>query len=75
MPIFAILIGIVVGLGSVVFRGVVAFFQRSRFAYVASYEKLKYEFHLSSFVEITPLFNIEPGADVVCLVKINTDEL
>jgi hypothetical protein len=26
MPIFAILIGIVVGLGSVVFRGVVAFF-------------------------------------------------
>lgn len=46
-----------------------------RFAYVASYEKLKYEFHLSNSVEITPRFNIAPGADVVCLVKTNTDEL
>lgn len=46
-----------------------------RFAYVASYEKLKYQFHLSNSVEITPRFNIAPGADVVCLVKTNTDEL
>ncbi|AUH74214.1 SOS response-associated peptidase [Legionella sainthelensi] len=46
-----------------------------RFAYVASYEKLKYQFHLSNSVEITPRFNIAPGADVICLVKTDTNEL
>ncbi|MFJ1269966.1 SOS response-associated peptidase [Legionella lytica] len=46
-----------------------------RFAYVASYEKLRYQFHLSNSVEITPRFNIAPGADVVCLVKTSVDEL
>lgn len=46
-----------------------------RFAYVASYEKLKYQFHLSNSVEITPRFNIAPGAEVVCLVKTGAGEL
>lgn len=46
-----------------------------RFAYVASYEKLKYQFHLSNSVEITPRFNIAPGADVVCLLKTDANEL
>ena len=46
-----------------------------RFAYVASYEKLKYQFRLSNSVEITPRFNIAPGADVVCLVKTSADEV
>ncbi|TIE24372.1 SOS response-associated peptidase, partial [Legionella pneumophila] len=40
-----------------------------RFAYIASYDKLKYQFHLANAIEIPPRFNISPGADVVCLVE------
>ncbi|MFO8827603.1 SOS response-associated peptidase [Legionella pneumophila] len=46
-----------------------------RFAYVASYDKLKYQFQLSNSIEITPRFNIAPGAEVVCLVETNTHEI
>ncbi|ARM35526.2 SOS response-associated peptidase (plasmid) [Legionella longbeachae] len=46
-----------------------------RFAYVASYDKLKYQFHLSNSIEITPRFNIAPGAEVVCLVETNIHEI
>lgn len=40
-----------------------------RFAYVASYDKLKYQFNPSNSIEITPRFNIAPGAELVCLVE------
>ncbi len=46
-----------------------------RFAYVVSYDKLKYQFNLSNSIEITPRFNIAPGADVVCLVETNAHEV
>lgn len=46
-----------------------------RFAYVASYEKLTYQFHLSNSVELAPRFNIAPGDDVACLVKTSANEL
>ncbi|HIF0226753.1 TPA: SOS response-associated peptidase [Legionella anisa] len=46
-----------------------------RFAYIASYDKLKYQFHLSNSIEITPRFNIAPGAELVCLVKTETHEI
>ncbi|KTD66442.1 hypothetical protein Lsan_0387 [Legionella santicrucis] len=46
-----------------------------RFAYVASYHKLKYQFHLSNSIEITPRFNIAPGAELVCLVEIEAHEI
>lgn len=46
-----------------------------RFAYVASYEKLKYQFGLTHSIEITPRFNIAPGADIVCVVQTNPDEI
>lgn len=46
-----------------------------RFAYVASYEKLKYQFGLTHSIEITPRFNIAPGAEVVCVVQTNPDEI
>ncbi|HHF7368375.1 TPA: SOS response-associated peptidase [Legionella bozemanae] len=46
-----------------------------RFAYVASYDKLKYQFHLSNSIEITPRFNIAPGAEVVCLVETDAHEI
>lgn len=42
-----------------------------RFAYVASNEELKSQFHLSNAIEITPRFNIAPGSQVLCLVKTN----
>ncbi|CAM3674697.1 SOS response-associated peptidase [Legionella longbeachae] len=45
-----------------------------RFAYVASYDQLKYQFHLSNGIEITPRFNIAPGAEIVCLVPIDIHE-
>ncbi|KTD41822.1 SOS response-associated peptidase [Legionella parisiensis] len=46
-----------------------------RFAYVASYDKLKYQFHLSNSIEITPRFNIAPGAELVCLVEADAHEI
>ncbi len=46
-----------------------------RFAYVASNEELKSQFHLSNAIEITPRFNIAPGSRVLCLVKTNVDEI
>ncbi|MCL9685727.1 SOS response-associated peptidase [Legionella maioricensis] len=46
-----------------------------RFAYVASYEKLKYQFGLTHSIEITPRFNIAPGAEVVCVVQTNPGEI
>nr|WP_223800033.1 SOS response-associated peptidase [Legionella longbeachae] len=46
-----------------------------RFAYIASYNKLKYQFHLSNSIEITPRFNIAPEAEVVCLLKTDTHEI
>ncbi|MGL5742844.1 MAG: SOS response-associated peptidase [Legionella sp.] len=46
-----------------------------RFAYVASSEELKSQFHLSNAIEITQIFNIAPGSQVMCLVKTNADEI
>ncbi|HAT7923605.1 TPA: SOS response-associated peptidase [Legionella pneumophila] len=46
-----------------------------RFAYIASYDKLKYQFHLSKSIEITPRFNIAPGAELVCLVETEAHEI
>lgn len=46
-----------------------------RFAYIASYDKLKYQFHLSNSIEITPRFNIAPGSEVVCLVETKAYEI
>ncbi|WP_322783661.1 SOS response-associated peptidase [Fluoribacter gormanii] len=46
-----------------------------RFAYVASYDKLKYQFNLSNSIEITPRFNIAPGAELVCLVETEAHEV
>ncbi|QLZ68957.1 Putative SOS response-associated peptidase YedK [Legionella sp. PC1000] len=46
-----------------------------RFAYVASYDKLKYQFHLSNSIEIAPRFNIAPGAELVCLVETEIHEI
>ena len=46
-----------------------------RFAFIASYETLKVHYALANSVDITPRFNIAPGADVLCLVKTSSDEL
>lgn len=46
-----------------------------RFAFIASYETLKYQLHLTNEVEITPRFNIAPGAELVCLVETQTHEV
>ncbi|HAT7809703.1 TPA: SOS response-associated peptidase [Legionella pneumophila] len=46
-----------------------------RFAYVASNEELKSQFHPSNAIEITPRFNIAPGSQVLCLVKTDEDEV
>ncbi|WP_115704607.1 SOS response-associated peptidase [Legionella sainthelensi] len=46
-----------------------------RFAYIASYERLKYQFNSTNWVEITPKFNIAPGTDVLCLIKTNSHEV
>lgn len=39
-----------------------------RFAFIASYEKIKYQFRVTAEVAIRPRFNIAPGSDVLCLV-------
>ncbi|VEB35486.1 Uncharacterised ACR, COG2135 [Legionella sainthelensi] len=46
-----------------------------RFAYIASYETLKYQFNSTNSVEITPKFNIAPGTDVLCLIKTNSHKI
>lgn len=46
-----------------------------RFAYVASYDKLKCQFNLFNSIEITPRFNIAPGAELVCLVETEAHEI
>lgn len=46
-----------------------------RFAFVASYDKLNHQFHLSNSIEFIPRFNIAPGTDVVCLVETETNEI
>jgi len=46
-----------------------------RFAFVASHQKLQYQFHPTNTVEITPRFNIAPGADVVCLIQTNANDM
>ena len=38
-----------------------------RFAFVPKYDKLRYQFHVNERVEITPRYNIAPGATVLFL--------
>lgn len=38
-----------------------------RFAFVPKYDKLRYQFHLNEPVELTPRYNIAPGATVLFL--------
>lgn len=39
-----------------------------RFALIASYEKIKYQFHPENEMVVTPRYNIPPGTPVLCLV-------